>query len=375
MIIDFPRLALLQTMKLINTVLNRKTGPDPLKMIHVSTGPSGIRLAATDLELGLQRTLPIPMMEERTFLIPDAPIYEFIKELTTDTVRWAIDNDCHITVTAGKSKAKFNGMNAENYPALPPLPEPFLFSIPGQDMAQLLAETLPAIGETDTRYILNALKLTLIHTSEPTLQLVGTDGHRLVITNRPTGTWLTSEHQSLHLLIPKKAGKVLGSLISEKDPPLIAIGANTSLAGFKVGDYLMTSRLLDGTYPSYERVVPAMTTARAIINRTSLEDSIRRVAVIGGKDTKPMELSISENHLTLHTSNIDLGEATETIDATATQPFKAGFNAQYLLDAIETMPGEQCQLFMESPQAPCVLTIPGQHSRFKHIVMPLTMTP
>lgn len=374
MIIDFPRTALLQTLKLINAVLNRKTGPDPLKMIHVSTGPGGVRLAATDLELGLQRTLPIPMMEERAFLIPDAPIYEFIKELTMDTVRWTIDDDCHITVTSGKSKAKFNGLNSDSYPALPALPEPFLFSIPGQDMAQLLTETLPAVGETDARYILNALKLTLIQTSEPTLQLVGTDGHRLVITNRPTGTWLTPERQAIHLLIPKKAGKILNSLIPEKDSPFIAIGAHASLAGFKVGDYLMTSRLLDGAYPSYERIIPAMTTAKAIVHRPTLEDSIRRVAVIGEKDTKPMELSISENHLTLHTSNVDLGEATETIDATATQPFKAGFNAQYLLDAIETMPGEQCQLFMESPHAPCILTMPGQHSRFKHIIMPLSLT-
>ncbi len=375
MIIDFPRVTLLQTLKLINAILNRKSGPTPLHMIHVSTSHAGVRLAATDLQLGLHRTLPIPMIEERAFLIPDAPIYEFTKELTTDMVRWTIDDEYHITITSGKAKAKFNGMKPEDYPILPPLPQPFLFSVPGQDIAQLLAETLPAVGEPDGRYILNALKLSFSNTPEPTLQLVGTDGHRLVITNHTTGTWLTPQHDARHLLIPKKAGKILGALIPEKDPPLIAIGATPALAGFKIGDYLMTSRLLDGTYPSYERIVPPLDTARATVAKSVLEDSIRRVAVIGGKDTRPMELSISEDHLTLHTSNIDIGEATETIAATAAQPFKAGFNAQYLLDALTTMPGEQCQLFMESSKAPCVLTLPGQHGRFKHIIMPLSLTP
>jgi len=340
MIIDFPRITLLQTMRLINTVLHRKAATDPLKMIHVSTGPTGVRLAATDLELGLQRTLPIPMIEERDFLIPDAPIYEFIRELTADTVRWSIDDEYHVTVTSGKTKAKFNGMSPENYPALPPLPEPFLFSAPGHDISQLLAETLPAVGETDGRYILNAINLTLSNAPEPTLNMVGTDGHRLVITSRATGTWLTRQHDTLRLLIPKKAGKVLRALIPEKDLLLVAIGANTSLAGFKIGDYLMTSRLLEGTYPSYERIVPTLTTSRATVDTSALGDSIRRVAVIGGKDTKPMELSISENHLTLYTRNVDVGEATETIVAAASQSFRAGFNAQYLLEAIETMPGE-----------------------------------
>jgi len=375
MIIEFPRTTLLQTLKLMHSILDRKTAPAPLTMIHVTTSHTGVRLAATDLELGLQRTLPIPLMEGRTFLIPDAPIYEFIKELTTDTVRWSIDDDHYITITSGKAKAKFNGMNAQDYPALPPLPDPFIFSLPAHDLSQLLTETLPAVGETDGRYILNALKLTISNTPSPTLQAVGTDGHRLVITQRTTGTWLTRQQDSRNLLIPKKAGKVLHTLIPEKDTTLIAIGANQSLAGFQIGDYLLTSRLLDGSYPAYDRIIPTLTTARLTVSKTVLEDSIRRVSVIGGKDTKPMELCIAENYLTLHASNVDLGAATEILEtSTATQPFKAGFNAQYLLDALETMPGEQCQLFMESPQTPCVLTAPGLTTQFKHIIMPLTLT-
>lgn len=375
MIIEFPRTTLLQTLKLMHSILDRKNASAPLTMIHVTTSHTGVRLAATDLELGLQRTLPIPLMEERAFLIPDAPIYEFIKELTSDTIRWSIDDDHHITITSGKAKAKFNGMKAEDYPALPPLPDPFIFSLPAKDLSQLLTETLPAVGEADGRYILNAIKLTISNAPSPTLQIVGTDGHRLVITQQNTGTWLTRHHDTRHLLIPKKAGKVLQTLIPDKEPPLIAIGANQSLAGFQIGDYLLTSRLLDGSYPAYDRIIPTLTTARLTVSKTVLEDSIRRVSVIGGKDTKPMELSIADNHLTLHAHNVDVGEATETLETpTSAQPFKAGFNAQYLLDALETMPGEHCQLYMESPQTPCVLTTPDRTTQFKHIIMPLTLT-
>lgn len=374
MTIEFPRTMLLQTLKLMNGVLNRKGGSGPLGMVHVSAGPSGVRLAATDLELGLQRTLPIPLMEERAFLIPDAPIYDFIKELSTETLRWSIDDHHSITITSGSAKAKFKGMSDDNYPALPPLPDPLLFSLPATDLAHLLTETLPAVGEAGARFILNAIKLTLSNTPSPTLELVGTDGHRLVITRRNTGTWLTPEHKTQTLLIPKKAGRVLHTLIPDKEPPLIAIGLNDSLAGFRIGEYLLTSRQLNGNYPHYQGIIPKVTAPRLTIQKSTFEDSIRRVSVIGGKDTKPMELSITDNHLTLHTSNLDLGEATETLEtATDQQPFKAGFNAQYLLDALESMPGEQCQLFMESPQTPCLLTTPEQPAQFQHIIMPLAL--
>jgi DNA polymerase-3 subunit beta len=176
------------------------------------------------------------------------------------------------------------------------------------------------------------------------------------------------------MLIPKKAGKVLHALIPDKEPPLMAIGLNDSLAGFQIGEYLLTSRQLTGDYPQYNRIIPTITTPRLTIQKGALEESIRRVSVIGTKDTTPMELSIADNHLTLHANNRDLGEATETLDTlTDSQPFKAGFNAQYLLDALESMPGEQCQLFMESPHTPCLLTTPEQPAQFQHVIMPITL--
>lgn len=348
-----------------------------LKMVQVTAGPTGVRLAATDLELGLQRTFPIPVLESRTFLIPCDPIHDFVRELASETITWTIDDEDHITITGGKAKAKFNGMTGTEYPTLPAIPEPFVFSVPPADLTHILKETLPAVGDADqSRYILNAVKLSLMPGSTPMLRGVGTDGHRLVVSQRSTGTWLSPVQEPHDLLIPKKAGKLLLQLIDDKDMPPIACGMNEALAGFKVGDYLVTSRLLDGKYPNHEAVMPPLTTARFTIPKAVFEDSLRRVSVINGKDTKPVELTVAHHYITLHAMNVDLGEATEIIETpSAEEDFKAGFNTRYLLDALETMPGEHCQFHMDSPLAPCVLTAPELTTQFKHIVMPISLDP
>lgn len=371
--LEFPRAALLQTLKFIHSVIHREPSMPVLKMIKVSVGPTGTHFAATDLELGLQRTLPLPSLTSATFLIPSEPIHDFIRELPSETVTWSIDDQHHITVTGGKAKGKFNGMGADDYPALPPIPEPFIFSLPASDLAQLLGETLPAVGDNDARLILNALKLTIFQAPAATLRTVGTDGHRLVVSEQPTGTWLTPAHDTRDLLIPKKAGKIIRQLLNDKDLPPIAIGLNHTLAGFKIGDYLVTTRIIDGSYPNYQAVIPKTTAPRLTINKALFEDSLRRVSVIGPQGTKPIRLTVGAQSLTLHAADSHTGEATETLDTTTgSDPFTTGFNSRYLLEALETMPGDQCQIFMESPLAPCLLTAPGLSRPFKHIVMPIS---
>jgi DNA polymerase III subunit beta len=371
--IELHRGTLTKTLKLMHSVLDRNPTMPVLKHLLITATPTGLTLAATDLELGLQRTLDIATGTDEALLAPSDPIFDFLRELTTETIHWTTDSAHNITITAGKTKAKFKGLDAKDYPALPSIPEPWLCCLPPADLDQLLAETLPAVGETDARYILNSLRLHFAGDPEASLEVVGTDGHRLVVTKRTTGTWLTKDHRPQTILIPKKTGKVLRALLADTEEQQIAFSASQSLAAFRLGPYRVTSRLMEGAFPLYDKIIPAKPAIRFTIPKLVFEDPLRRVSVISGRDAKPITVAVQSNQVVLKAVNIDLGEATETIE-TQTYPteeqFVTGFNTDYLLDALATMPGEQCNVHMDNPLAPCVLTTP-QHPFWKHIVMPV----
>lgn len=371
--IELNRDVLTKTLKLMHSVLDRNPKMPVLKHLLVTATPTGLTLAATDLELGLQRTLDVPAGMDDAILAPADPILDFLRELDTETIQWSIDKAQTITITAGKAKAKFKGLDAKDYPALPNLPEPWLCALPAADLDLLLAETLPAVGETDARYILNSIRLQFAGDTEASLEAVGTDGHRLVVTKRSTGTWLTSNHQPRTVLIPKKAGKVLRALLADTEEEQIAFSASSSLAAFRLGPYRITSRLMEGAFPLYDKVIPAKPAKLFTIPKLVFEDPLRRVSVISGRDAKPITVAVHPNQIVLKAVNIDLGEATEAIETqtfSIDEQFVTRFNTNYLLDALETMPGEQCDLHMENPLAPCVLTTP-QQPFWKHIVMPV----
>ena len=371
--IELDRSVLTKTLKLMHSVLDRNPKMPVLKHLLVRATPTELTLAATDLELGLQRTLDVSTGGDEALLAPTDPILDFLRELTTDTIQWATDSAHTITITAGKAKAKFKGLDAKEYPALPGIPKPWLCCLPPGDLDQLLEETLPAVGEADARYILNALRLQFAGDPEASLEVVGTDGHRLVVTKRTTGTWLTTDHRPQTILIPKKTGKVLRALLADTEEQQIAFSTSNALAAFRLGPYRITSRLMEGAFPLYDKVIPAKPAIRFTIPKLVFEDPLRRVSVISGRDAKPITLAIEANRVVLKAVNVDLGEATEAID-TETFPtkeqFLTGFNTHYLLDALETMPGEQCDVHMDTPIAPCVLTTPEQKD-WRHVIMPV----
>ncbi|HJT20077.1 MAG TPA: DNA polymerase III subunit beta [Nitrospira sp.] len=370
--IELDRTTLTKTLKLMHSVLDRNPKMAVLKYLLVTATPTGLTLAATDLELGLQRTLDVTVGVSESLLMPSDPLVDFLRELTTETIQLTTDSQHAITISAGKAKAKFKGLDPKEYPALPSLPEPWLCSLPPADLDQLLAETLPAVGEADARYILNSIQLQFGGDPEASVEAVGADGHRLVVTKRTTGIWLTKDHRPRTVLMPKKAGKVLRLLLADTEEEQMAFSASSSLAAFRLGPYRLTSRLMEGNYPLYEKVIPAKPAIRFTVPKLAFEDPLRRVSVISGRDAKPITLAIEENRVVLKAVNVDLGEATEAIDTQTftKEQFLAGFNTHYLLDALETMPGEQCDVHMDTPISPCVLTTPEQKD-WRHVIMPV----
>ncbi len=143
------------------------------------------------------------------------------------------------------------------------------------------------------------------------------------------------------------------------------------MAGFKIGPMHLTSRLMEGQYPNFQQVIPKETSPLFTIPKLLLEDPLRRVSVINGRDGKPIHLTIRSKEIVLKAVNVDMGEATETIETSSDSPeLTVGFNTHYLIDALESMPGDHCHFSMANPLAPCLLRTPEQKN-WLHIVMPV----
>lgn len=369
--LTIPRAQLLQSLKWFHSICQRATSLPILKCLRVETTSSALMLSGTDLELGLHQSLPVQCPGQQTMIVPIEPVLDFIRALSGDTIDWHLMANQSLTIQSGKAKATFKLAASSEYPALPDPPTPLLFSISATDLEALLLETLPAVGENDSRYVFNAIRLSLTHRAEATLELVGTDGKRLVKTHRMTGTWLTQDNEPKTAFIPKKAGKLIAAMLSHSTEARIGIALSSTLVGFQVGSLYLTSRLMEGSYPSIDRAIPPPSVPFFTLPKIQFAAPLRRVSVINDGEGESIHLTVRGRDLILNAHNVNLGEATETIELPEPgQELTVGFNTQFLLDALASMPGDQCRLQMESPHSPCLVTTP-ERPEWQHVVMPL----
>jgi DNA polymerase-3 subunit beta len=339
----------------------------------LETTPTGLRILGTDLETGFQGSYDVTMQKPGRVTVNARALCDVIKELDPEhPITWQADEKHVIKLVSGNSRFTLHGMSADDYPQLPAFDEPAQFSIPSSALLNCLQQVLPAVPDQDQRFVLQSVLITMKPPDPPSIEVVGTDGHRLVIAESEAGRWTTSAPQTLTALIPKKAAQLLASLLAQEDTLDIPIAISKKLFCVTVKNVILTSRLIEGTYPNYQQVIPVLNGARMEIDREIFEEALHRVAVVSRDQTQAVRLALTPDTLTIHAQSADVGEGTESIPAVvASKEFKTGFNARYLLDALRTCPGKRLQLHMKEPVSPCLIVSPDSHSRWKHVIMPV----
>jgi DNA polymerase-3 subunit beta len=342
----------------------------------LETTPTGLTVLGTDLETGFQGTYDASIQKPGRVTVNARALCDVLKELDPEHhITWQTDDKHVIRLVSGNSRFTLHGLPADDYPQLPAFDEPAQVSIPGTDFLTCLQQVLPAVPDQDQRFVLQSVLVTIGTQStqeSPAIELVGTDGHRLAIAESLAGRWANSTPQQLSALIPKKAAQLLATLLAQEDTLVVPIAVSKKLFCVTVKNVILTSRLVEGTYPNYQQVIPIVNGARMEIDRESFEEALHRVAVVSRDHTQAVRLALSPDTLTIHAQNADVGEGTESIPAVvADKEFKAGFNARYLLDALRTCPGERLQLHMKEPLSPCLIVCPGGQTGWKHVIMPV----
>ncbi len=275
-------------------------------------------------------------------------------------------DDKRLQVRAGKSRFTLQTLPAEDFPRMA-LTDGDLkkFSVTQKQFRQLLAQTQFSMASQDVRYYLNGLLL-LIDGNE--LRAVATDGHRLAYASMPLEGEAESSRQEL--ILPRKTVLELSRLLADSDDPLL-IELSSNQIRFKFGHINLVSKLIDGKFPDYERVIPATLKNVVALNRAALLQSMVRAAILTNEKFRGVRLVLSAGSMKIMAANAEQEEAQEEIEVDYSgDAIDVGFNVGYLLDVLNNTSVETVEWGFNDANSSALLSIPG-NERFKYVVMPM----
>lgn len=356
---------LLQELTLIQGVVERKTTIPILANVLLRASEDQLAVLATDLEIGLKSSCPAKVTGVGTMTLPAKRLFDIVRALPDKEIRFKQGDGHWMTVTCGSSRFKIVGLPEEDFPQLPDAKGDAV-SIGGQVLGQLIGRTIYAISAEDSKYTFSGALLVL---KPGNLVMVATDGHRLSYVEK-SDEEITEE---MKVLIPKKAMGELQRMLGDEDTGPVALSRDESHLFFDLGPRLLISRVLSGQFPNWEAVMPRNNDRTFSIGRDEIAAAIRRVAILADERSKTVRFGIEKGALEIASSHADLGEASETLKIDYDgEGFQIGFNYQYLIDFLSTIPETQVSFeFRDGESATQVRALPGDEYRSRYIVMPM----
>lgn len=359
---------LLQELTLIQGVVERKTTIPILANVLVHAEGGELRIAATDLEIGLKSVCVSKTTVPGTITLPAKRLYEIIRALPDKEIKFKRGEANWITVTCGSSRFRMAGLPQEDFPTLPE-PKTVVAKIPAEVLSKLISRTIFAISSEDSKYTLSGALLLL---KPGTITMVATDGHRLAHVEKSEPMEDVSEE--IKVLIPKKAMGELVRMISESgDVESIGFSRDDNHLFFDMGKRILVSRILTGQFPNYEAVLPRGNDRIFSINRDEITAAVKRVAILSDERSRTVKMAFGDNVLEITASHSSLGEANETLEIEYDkEELQVGFNYQYLLDFLATADEPEVSFeFKDSESAAQLRTQPSTDYNYRYVVMPM----
>ncbi len=371
--VQIHRTELLSALQRIQGVVEKRNTMPILSNILLEAGKGQITFFGTDLEIGIKDAQPADVTEEGGVAVSARKLYEIIRELPEGNVNLSTTEKNVLQVEAGKSEFRVMGLPPQEFPAIPTVEPEQLIPVSREVLSELIRKTIFAVGDNDARYILNGMLLTMkVGEKKRQIRLVGTDGHRLAVIERdlPEGKAGKLKPQEATAIIPKKAAIEIKKLLDEsEEEPELGIGRNQLI--FRRGQVLLFTRLMEGSYPNYQHVIPKDREKRTAVDRGLLEGALRRVSLMSKEKTHAIRISLESGAMVLTSSNPEMGEAREAVPvAYAGEGFTTGFNARYLLDALGAIDAEKALFEFKEAVSPWLIKQEGDEG-YLCVVMPM----
>ncbi|HET7413228.1 MAG TPA: DNA polymerase III subunit beta, partial [Pararhizobium sp.] len=346
---------LLKSLSHVHRVVERRNTIPILSNVLLKTSGAGLDMKATDLDLEITEATPAQVDQGGATTVPAHLLYDIVRKLSEGAeVELATTGDnSAMSVISGRSRFSLQCLPEADFPDLTAGSFSHSFRLPAAELKMLIDRTQFAISTEETRYYLNGI---FVHTVESDgalkLRAVATDGHRLARADveAPAG----SEGMP-GIIVPRKTVGELQKLVDDQEAT-VTVEVSDAKIRFTIGGVVMTSKLIDGTFPDYQRVIPTGNDRKMTIDCEAFARAVDRVSTISSERGRAVKLSIGDGQLVLTVHNPDSGSATEELAVGYdSDPLEIGFNAKYLLDITTQLSGAEAVFVMADPGSPTLV--------------------
>lgn len=368
--ITLPRADLDRALSRLARVVERRNTIPILGNIRLALRRNTLTLTATDLDIEARATLDAPdAAGEDETTVPAARLHDIVRKISADRIRltWPVGG-AQVTITGGRARFALQALPATDFPDLDASGATHEFTLPAATLANLFDDVAFAISTEETRYYLNGIYLHVVTgESGPTLRAVATDGHRLARADMPAPQGADGMPG---IIVPRKTAAEIARLALGSDGPA-EIAVSPTKIRVTIGATRYLSKLIDGNFPDYARVIPTNNDKTAIVEREALAAAASRVATISSERGRAVKLSFRNASLKLSVTNPDAGEAVDEIDADyASAPLEIGFNAVYLAELLNHIAAETVRIEMAESGSPTLFRAASNNERLI-VLMPM----
>jgi len=344
------RATLLKSLGHVQSVVERRNTIPILSNVLIEAKEDGsIRLMATDLDLQVDESVAAQVESAGATTVPAHTFFDIVRKLPEGSQVELTAADGKMQVVAGRARFNLSTLPRDDFPVIAEGELPTRFELPAATLRQIIDKTRFAISSEETRYYLMGI---FLHVADDKLKAAATDGHRLarITLPRPEGAEGMPD-----IIIPRKCVGELRKLLDEVEGT-VEVSLSPTKVRFGLGSAVLTSKLIDGTFPDYNRVIPTGNDKLLRLDPKSFAAGVDRVATIATEKTRAVKMSVDRDKVTLSVTSPESGTATEEIAADyGNDQLEIGFNARYLLDILQQIEGDTVEVHLADAAAPTLL--------------------
>ena len=362
------RATLLKGLSHVQSVVERRnTIPILPNVLIDATADGQLKLMATDLDLQINESVAAAVDTPGATTVSAHTLFDIARKLPEGSQVSLAAAEGKMTIMAGRARFQLGTLPRDDFPVIAEGELPVSFELPAETLKQIIDKTRFAISTEETRYYLNGIFWHVADDGQPVLKAAATDGHRLarVTLPRPDGAEGMPD-----IIIPRKCVAELRKLLDEIDGS-VGVSLSSSKIRFDMGQALLTSKLIDGTFPDYSRVIPTGNDKILKIDPRSFEEGVDRVSTIATEKTRAVKMALDRDKIILSVTSPENGTAAEEVPGDyAAMPFEIGFNSRYLLDILGQLDGDTIEVHLADAAAPTLIRENDKSSAL-YVLMPM----
>ena len=356
--------ALLEGLQAIQNIVGMRSTLPILSNTLVNADKDKITLTTTDLDVSVSCTVEADVAKNGVTTMPVRRLSGIVRELPDSAIEFEVDDKNVTQLKCGSCFYRINGLSEDEFPRTAKAEQKFTYTLDQGVFRDMLRKTSYAASTDETRYVLNGVMLSF---KAGKLTMVATDGRRLALIERE---FEFPKEAETDMILPTKVINELLHTLGDEGP--LKFQATTNQAVFEYGALVVTSKLIEGTYPNYRQVIPAQCEERVPVDRESLLTSLRRVSLLGTDRSIATKLTFGKNKLTISMDSSDVGEARETLPIKYTgKEITVAFNPDFMMDPLKSLTNDEVAIELTDDMSPGVIKcdIP-----FLYVLMPMRVT-